>query len=246
MNKTLRILYLAYGFLIALPLFATITMLCSIVCILGCTLGGGNWAAYYPGLIWSRMALILSLCRVEIEGKENIDRKKGAYVLVANHQSSYDIFVLYAFVGLNFKWVMKHELRKLWFIGKACEDAGFIFVDDTRRDSITNTMTQAKKVLSQGYSIFIFPEGSRTLDGKIQKFKKGAFVMASELDCPILPVTIDGAFNVLKRGNYIPYPSKIKLTIHKPFMPSEFGDAPKSIISSQQKAYDIISSSLSN
>lgn len=246
MNKTLRILYLAYGFLIALPIFAVVTVLCSTVCIIGCSLGGGSWAAYYPGLIWSRIALILSLCPVEIEGKENIDREKGAYVLVANHQSSYDIFVLYAFIGLNFKWVMKHELRKLWFIGKACEDAGFIFVDDTRRDSIKNTMTQAKKVLSEGYSIFIFPEGSRTLDGNIQKFKKGAFVMASELNCPILPVTIDGAFNVLKRGNYLPYPSKIKLTIHKSFMPSEFGEAPKSIISSQQKAYDIISSSLSN
>ena len=244
MNKFLKILYLLYAFLIALPIFAVITVLCSLTCIIACSLGAGNWAAYYPGFVWSRMALLLSLCSVEIEGKQNIDRNKGAYVLVANHQSSYDIFVLYAYMGLNFRWVMKHELRKLWFIGKACEEAGFIFVDDSRPSSIKQTIEQAKKVLSNSYSIFIFPEGSRSFDGRLQKFKKGAFLMATELDCPIIPVTIDGAVKVLKRNDYIPYPGKIKLTIHEPFLPNELGEHPKNIILSQQKAYDMIASAL--
>lgn len=246
MKKILRLLFLIYGLLIALPVFAIATVLCSLVCIVGCAMGFCSWAAYYPGLVWSRIAVLMTLCPITIKGKENLNKKGGAYVVVANHQSMYDIFALYGFIGTPFRWIMKHEIRNMWFIGKACQDAGFIFVDETKRSSITNAIDQGKKVLSEGVSIFIFPEGSRTLDGKMTRFKKGAFVMASQLDCPILPVSIDGAYNVLVRGNKLPHPHRITLTIHPPFYISSCGeeDTAKNIIKATKIAQNTIASVL--
>lgn len=233
-----------YYCLIALPLFAVVTVLASLVTIIGTLLGGGRWAAYYPGKIWSRVALILALCPVEVNGKEHILRDHGPYVVIANHQSMFDIFVMYGYIGLNFKWVMKQEIRKMWFIGRACQDAGFIFVDDTRKSSIHETMEAAKKVLSDGVSIFIFPEGSRTFTGEMGRFKKGAFLMAEALDAPLLPVTIDGAFEVLKRGHRIPHPHKIRLTIHPEIHIRDLGEPPRSTLIALDRARQAVASAL--
>lgn len=243
-KKLLRIIYLIYGIFIGAPLFAIVTVVCSVVSIVGCRLGFCSWAAYYPGLVWSRVGLWLSFCPVTIEGKEHLKERGGAYVVVANHQSMYDIFVMYGYIGIPFRWVMKSELRRLWFIGKTCEDAGFIFVDETKRSSITNTIEQGKAVLADGNSIFIFPEGSRTFTGRMTKFKKGAFVMASALDCPILPVSIDGAYDVLVRGKRLPHPHRIRLTIHAPFCVSELGESPKNVVEATRKAQEIIATVL--
>ncbi len=147
---------------------------------------------------------------------------------------------------MSFKWVMKEELRKVPFVGWACKAAGFIFVDDKRPSSITQTMLSAKQTLADGHSIFIFPEGSRTLTGKMTRFKKGAFVMASELDVAILPVSIDGAYEVLKRGDWFAYPHKIKLTIHPPMKLSDYGEYPANIAATAREAQKQIASVLPN
>ena len=165
-------------------------------------------------------------------------------VVVANHQGAYDIFALNGYIGIPFKWVLKQELRKLPFVGRACEAAHFIFVDETKPSSIQRTIADAKKVLASGNSIFIFPEGSRTLTGEMTRFKKGAFVIASELDAPILPVTISGAFAVLPRGHYLPHPHKIILTIHPAFHMSEQGTPPAHIPASARLAQQVIASAL--
>ena len=146
--------------------------------------------------------------------------------------------------SIPFKWVMKSELRRLPLVGKACEAAHFIFVDETRVSSIAQTIEDAKKVLATGNSIFIFPEGSRTETGRLTRFKKGAFVIASELDVPILPVTIDGAFEVLPRGTYLPHPRRVVLTVHPAFHMSEQGTPPAHIPASARLAQQTIASAL--
>lgn len=240
----IRILYLLYFLPIGGPLLILATILCCLVIIIASLLGApASFISYTTG-IWSRVCLALSLCPVEVRGREHLPSADAPCVVVANHQSAYDIFTLNGHVGIPFKWVMKAELRKMPFVGKACEAAHYIFVDETKPSSIAHTIEDAKRVLATGNSIFIFPEGSRTETGRMIRFKKGAFVMASELDVPILPVSIDGAYEVLPRGHYLPFPHRIILTIHPAFHMSELADPPAHIAASARHAQQAIASAL--
>lgn len=240
----LRLLYLLYFICIGGPLFILATLLCCLVVITSSYLHvPASFISRTTGL-WSRACLAVSLCRVEVRGRENLPTRDAPSVVVANHQGAYDIFTLNGYIGIPFKWVLKQELRKIPFVGRACEAAHFIFVDETKPSSIQRTISDAKKVLASGNSIFIFPEGSRTLTGEVTRFKKGAFVIASELDAPILPVTIDGAFAVLPRGHYLPHPHKIILTIHPAFHMSDQGTPPAHIPASARLAQQVIASAL--
>ncbi len=246
MKYLLRVLYYIYYALIGFPLFFLETAILCLGIVLLCSLGYGSWASQNLGCIWAKLSLWLHLCPIEVVGKENIPKSDKPCVVVANHQSSFDIYALYGYIKMPFKWVMKEELRKTPFVGWACQACGFIFVDEKRPSSIVQTMTSAKQTLADGNSIFIFPEGSRTLTGKMTRFKKGAFVMASELNVAILPVSIDGAYNVLKRGNWLAYPHKIKLTIHLPMKLSDYGEYPANIAATAREAQKQIASVLPN
>ncbi|MDO4707517.1 MAG: lysophospholipid acyltransferase family protein [Porphyromonadaceae bacterium] len=240
----LRILFLLYYIPIGLPLFVLVTAVLSGSIVVGCLLGYGAWSSRYLGKIWARVVLILHCSPVSVSGREYLSEEGGVYVVVANHQSAFDIYALYGYIDLPFKWVLKEELRRMPFVGWACEAAGFIFVDDKRPSSINQTLSDANKALLEGSSIFIFPEGSRTLTGQMMRFKKGAFVMASQLGVPVLPVSIDGAFDVLKRGDKLAYPHRIKLTIHPPIDPKTFGEPPRSIMLLAAEAQRVVGSVL--
>lgn len=239
-----RILFLIYYIPIGLPLFILVTALISGGIVVGCFLGYGGWSSRYLGKIWARVVLALHFSPVSIFGSEHLPKEGGAYVVVANHQSAFDIYALYGYIDLPFKWVLKEELRRMPFVGWASQAAGFIFVDDQRLSSITQTLADANKTLQEGNSIFIFPEGSRTFTGQMTRFKKGAFVMASQLGVPVLPVSIDGAFDILKRGGKLAHPNRIKLTIHPPIDPTTFGEPPRSIMLLASEAQRVIGSVL--
>lgn len=240
----LRWLYYPYYFLIGGPLFILLTILVSLTIVVACYLGFGDWAARWPGFVWGRLSLWLHWSPVHIVGKEHLPKGGETYVVIANHQSMFDIFVLYGYVQLPFKWVLKEPLRHMPFIGQASEAAKFIFVDDSKASSIAQTMEQGKATLERGHSIFIFPEGSRSEDGKVARFKKGAFVMANELDVPLLPVSIDGAYEILPKGQYLPRPHGIKLTIHPPFAVKDCGTYPASIAAATRLAQQTIAKPL--
>ncbi|MDR1121570.1 MAG: 1-acyl-sn-glycerol-3-phosphate acyltransferase [Dysgonamonadaceae bacterium] len=216
-----RIFVLPYQLLIWLPVFAVISVLTALITTLGCLCGGEKYFAYYPGMIWSRLVCILSLCPVKITGREKLN-KKQSYIFAANHQSIYDIFLIYGYLGQAIKWIMKKSLRKIPFIGKACETAGFIFVDNSSPKAAVKTVEEAEKRLVNGASVVIFPEGSRTPDGKMRNFKKGAYQMALDLKLPIVPITINGSFDVMPIHSYLLNPHKIELIIHDPIHTSGY------------------------
>lgn len=244
LHTLLRPLYLLYFVCIGGPLLVLATILCCLVVILSGLLGAPASFISWATSIWSRVCLAVSLCPVELRGRENLPSPDAPCVVVANHQGAYDIFALNGHIGIPFKWVLKAELRKMPFVGKACAAAHYIFVDETKPSSIVHTLEDAKRVLATGNSIFIFPEGSRTETGRMTRFKKGGFVIASELDVPILPVSIDGAYDVLPRGHYLPSPHKIILTIHPAFRMSELAEPPAHIAASARHAQQTIASVL--
>lgn len=208
-------LYFLYQWLIFMPLFLVITIITAIVTTVGCMGGYNRTFGYYPGKIWSCVTCYLALCPVKVKGREHI--KKGeSYVFVANHQGAFDVFLIYGFLGVPVKWMMKKSLRNIPFVGKACESAGFIFVDNTSPLTAARSIRQAEASFQNGLSLAIFPEGSRTYDGKMIKFKKGAFQIATDLHLPIVPVTLNGPYDVLPIHGKKLSPSRLEMIIHEP------------------------------
>jgi len=211
----LQFLYKIYVWLFFVPVFLVLTFLTALFVIFGCMLGGERIFAYYPGMIWSRLTCHLALCPVKVRGREHINPKQP-YVFVSNHQGAFDIFLIYGFLGVPVKWFMKVGIGKIPFVGEACRAAGFVFVDGSTSKTATKSITEAERALAKGASIAVFPEGSRTYDGKMIRFKKGAYQMAFNQHLPIVPITLNGPFHILPIGtlNLNRYP--MEMVIHPP------------------------------
>jgi 1-acyl-sn-glycerol-3-phosphate acyltransferase len=233
--------FFIYQWLIAFPVLLVLTILTAILTTILSPLFPNNTFSYYPARWWGKAFCFLLFVRVKIYGLENIDSKQS-YVLTCNHQSIFDIFVVYGWLPFIFKWIMKIELRQIPLVGKACESAGHIFIDRSNPIAAKKSLENAELQLKNGVSVVIFPEGTRTKTGELGPFKKGAFRLATDLKLPIVPVTIRGSFERLHRNSLHVHPGKIELTIHKPIDATSFNtDQINEII---QKTKDQIQSAL--
>lgn len=215
-------LYLIWTILVMIPTNVVLTIIAALLTTLLCLLGAGRWAGYYIPMVWSRLFCLLTFVRVKVEGRENI-RRGQSYMFLCNHQGAYDIFAIYGYLGHNFRWMMKEPLRKIPFVGFACAISKQVFVDNSSLSGIRNTIANSRELLSHGMSMVVFPEGARTWDGHMRAFKKGAFLLAKEYNLPVVPLTLNGSFDVLPRFKKLPHYGTITLTIHKPIMPPEKG-----------------------
>lgn len=217
-------LYRVYQFVVVLPLGLLITGLTSILMALVSVCGFPAFAATYFGRFWAWSILRLLLLPVTIEGRENVQQGQS-YVFMANHQGAFDIFLIYAFLHHEFKWMMKRELMDIPFVGLACKKAGFISVDKRTRRAVAQTMIDARNALQGGASLCMFPEGARSFTGHMGFFRRGGFQLADSLQLPVVPITIDGSFDVLPRTkgfNFVNY-HRLRLVIHKPLYPESKG-----------------------
>jgi 1-acyl-sn-glycerol-3-phosphate acyltransferase len=153
--------------------------------------------------------------KVAVEGRDNVDGGQS-YVIVSNHQSQYDVFVLYGWLEVDFKWVMKKELRAVPGIGVACDRLGHIYIDRSSHAAAMEALERAKRRIVDGTSVLFFPEGTRSRDGRLKRFKKGAFRMALDLGLPVLPVTVAGTRDVLPPNSIDLRPGSARLVIHPP------------------------------
>lgn len=214
MRKVLYILYQPYKWLIFLPFGILNTLFFSIIAFLIASLISQK-AGGYCGTIWARVNAFFTPVFVTVSGKENIN-KHTSYIVVANHQSNYDIFLIYGWLGIDFKWVMKMELRKVPGIGISCEKIGHIFIDRTNTQVAIESMNKVKQKLVNGTSVVIFPEGSRSKTGEMGPYKRGAFRLAFDIGLPILPITLIGTHDILPAKTFNLFPGKAKMIIHKP------------------------------
>ena len=210
-----RILIFLYQWIFLAPVFIILTFITAIIVIVFSPIFGNKYWGYYPPKWWSRLTCWLSLCSVKSCGHENLD-KDTSYVFIANHQGAFDIFLVYGFLNHNIKWMQKIGLRKLPFVGKASEIAGHVFVDNSSIVSRRDSIVEAKKVIEGGVSIIMFPEGSRTKNGELSPFRRGAYKVAMDMELSIVPVTINGPYDIMKIKTYTLNPGKLELTIHKP------------------------------
>ncbi len=232
------IFYRLYQLFIMAPVLLVATILAALLTAIGSILFGGKWWGYWPAHIWARLFCIMTFVKVTVSGRENIS-EGTSYVFVANHQGAYDIFSIYGYLGHNFKWMMKKSLERIPLVGFSCRRAGHIYVDNHSPAAIRQTMHDAEKQLAKGMSVVVFPEGSRTLDGKVHAFRRGAYMLAEEFNLPVVPITIDGAYEVMPRTSWLPRPGHIKLTIHRPIEAPEGGHDLKKLI--EQSREQIIS-----
>lgn len=222
------------------PMTVILTIITALSTAIGSMLGGGKWWGYYPAHYWGKLMCWITFVKVTVTGRENID-KNTSYVFVANHQGAYDIFVVYGFLGHSFRWMMKKALKKMPFVGFACDKGGHIFVDNSSPAAVKKTMDAAHQRLQKGLSLVVFPEGSRSWNGKMSKFKKGAYQLAVQCNLPVVPITIDGAFDVMPRFKKLPMWGHIKLTIHKPIPAPEGGH---DLTKLMEETYEVIHSAL--
>ncbi|MBW2591720.1 MAG: 1-acyl-sn-glycerol-3-phosphate acyltransferase [Deltaproteobacteria bacterium] len=212
MNRVLRILYQPYKFLIFAPVVILSTFIIATIAV-GLAAVAGPKAAGKMGIIWSRINAWATPMPVTVQGRENIN-KEISCVVVSNHQSQYDIFVLYGWLGIDFKWVMKQELRNIPGLGIACEKIGHIFIDRSNTQAALDSINAAREKIVNGTSVLFFPEGTRSKSAKMGTFKKGAFRFALDLGLPILPVTIQGTRKILPASSFDLFPGRAIMIIH--------------------------------
>lgn len=237
-------LYRIYMLFIAFPLFLFASILTALTTTIGCQIGNGHFWGYYPGKWWSWFTIRILFLPVKIEGRENLDPKQS-YVFVSNHQGAFDIFLIYGFLGRNFKWMMKKAIRKIPLVGLACEKAHHIYVDKSGASKIKKTYDTARETLREGMSVVVFPEGARSFTGHMGKFRRGAFMLADELQLPVCPLTINGSFDVMPRTKdwHFPVWHRLSLTIHKPIFPK--GKGTEFEKETLNEAYDSVMAGLS-
>lgn len=161
---------------------------------------------------------------VSVSGRENVD-PKTTYLVMSNHQSHYDIAVVYYVLGTKIRMIAKRELFSIPVFGQAMKAAGFISVDRENRSSAINSLADAKQALENGTPIWIAPEGTRSPTGELMPFKKGGFVLAVESGTPILPVSIAGTREVLPaHGRRSRAGVEVFVTIHPPIDPKRWAD----------------------
>lgn len=176
--------------------------------------------------LWARMLLFIGGVRLEVEGREHLNPRRP-YIFAANHQSQFDIFALLAAVPLPFSWLAKEELFRIPLLGPAMKGAGYIPINRTDRRSAFASIDQAAARVRAGTSIVIFPEGTRSLDGKLKTFKKGGFFLAIKSKQSVVPVSISGSFRVLAKGSFRVHRGTIRIHFSAPIPTDTLSPADK-------------------
>lgn len=202
-------------------LFPPLTILVSGICICLSRVGKNAWLAHWFESQWARLALLLA--GVSYEADLSKLRPGEPYVFMANHQSQFDILVLFAALrAWNVRFVAKEELFKIPIFGHAMLITGHIPILRENSRKAMRSIDDAAAAAERGLSILIFPEGTRTRDPEhLGEFKIGGMIMALKCKRPVAPVIITGTWPVLPRGRWLPNTGKVRVEALDPFEPSE-------------------------
>jgi|SRR5688500_2212815 len=172
----------------------------------------GNFA-HRCARAWARAILTTTGVHVRVRGLEHLEPRRS-YVFAANHQSIYDIPILFASIPMQLRIVAKESLGRVPFLGWHLRRAGHLLVD--RRNPGPDIVQKMRRLVNESSSLIVFPEGTRSVDGTVARFKKGTFLVASDAGLPVVPVSVSNSRHVMKKGRLMVCPGEVTLTIHAP------------------------------
>jgi 1-acyl-sn-glycerol-3-phosphate acyltransferase len=135
-------------------------------------------------------------------------------VLASNHQSIYDIPILFASLPLQLRIVAKESLGSIPFLGWHLQRTGHLLVD--RKNPGADIVEKMRRLIHEAHSLIVFPEGTRSVDGRVGRFKKGSFLVAVDAGLPIVPVSVSGTRHVMRKGRVMVCPGHVSVTVHEP------------------------------
>lgn len=189
-------------------------LIMSIVALLSIVAEKDGRAYFWAGSTWSKFALRLCRVEVRVRGAENLQRN-GAYIFVTNHASMFDIPAIMSVLP-RVRIMFKKELSYVPIWGWALRWGHHIMVDRGKGTEAMKSLDRAAESIKTGGSVILFAEGTRTRDGKLLPFKRGAFSLAAKSGVPIVPIAINGSFKILPKSSLDIRPSPIELVIEKP------------------------------
>ena len=223
----MKYLYIAYQYLIAFPLMGLLTVFTALFTILFVPFRNAEFV-HKEQQFWSRACYWLMFIPVSVDGIEHI-KPNQSYVFVSNHQSMYDVWLIYGWLPVIFKWLMKAEIRRIPFVGTACKAAGHIFVERRKAKASIDSLREIEKQLKDGVCTVIFPEGTRTENGEVGRFKRGAFQIALDLGLPVIPLSVSGCYEVMPKGQCYVNRHPVHMHIGEPIDLKQYDDPDQAI-----------------
>lgn len=183
----------------------------------------GDMGPLYRMGVWiAGTGVRLANIHVEVSGRDKLP--PGSCIFMCNHVSNLDPCVIIPLIHRRVSILIKKQLMGLPMLGPAMKRAKFIAIDRTQLDSAIRSLHEAKDVLSSGLSLFIFAEGTRSRDGRLQPLKKGPFYVAFEAGVPVVPISLHGTESMMRKGSMRVFPSTAYVTFHDAIDPKQFAD----------------------
>lgn len=214
-NRLIRSIWILINFFLWTLIWASIGIIFSLF----------DWSGKpiaWVGKKWSKILLAVSGISYSVHGLDKLDPEQQ-YVFISNHESAFDILLVFAVLPYQLVFMSKTELRKIPFMGWAMVMGKHIFVDRKNHIAALNSIEEAKESLKKyPRSIMIFPEGTRSLDGNMKPFKKGGVILGIQANLSLVPMAICGTFEVVKKGSLFIEPKPIQLIIGSPIDTREY------------------------
>jgi 1-acyl-sn-glycerol-3-phosphate acyltransferase len=173
-----------------------------------------GYFAHHCARLWSWLILATTGVRVQVRGMERLEPGR-TYVFVSNHQSIYDIPVIFASLPYQLRIIAKDSLGRFPFLGWHLSRTGHLLVNRRKADPRA-VFNWANALTARGLSLIVFPEGTRSADGRVGPFKAGSLYPAVQAGLPIVPISVAGSRHVMLKGRLMTCPGEVELTIHDP------------------------------
>jgi 1-acyl-sn-glycerol-3-phosphate acyltransferase len=197
-----------------IPCISVYTIVLGTLSILSTFVDRRGHAAHWCARAWSWLILATTGVHVHLKGLEHVQTGQ-TYLFISNHQSIYDIPVIFASLPFQLRIIAKESLGHFPFLGWHLRRSGHLLVDRSNPDR-AGILNRWRRLVSDQISLIIFPEGTRSPDGRVGRFRGGSFLLALEAGLTIVPITISGTIHVMKKGRLMTRPGHATLVIHEP------------------------------
>lgn len=206
--------HLIWTVVFLIPVIGISTIILGTASLLSTLVDRRGHAAHTIARVWARVILLVTRVRVNVEGLQHLEPGR-TYVFVANHQSLYDIPVLFWSLPFQLRIIAKESLGRFPVIGAHLRRSGHMLVDRSRPDR-AGIFGWAGRLTRDGLSLIVFPEGTRSRDGRVQPFKGGSFYLAMQAGLPLVPLSVVGSRHVMRKGELTARPGRVSLVVHPP------------------------------